>query len=203
MSNDGIISLREDLLKEIRDLENKLNLQIMLKYQEMDEHNNKFVEDFNAMVRKHKTLLDSIASQNIYFDKINDFDNFRKKTESMVITHEIRINNSMKDIKDIQFKLGKEISENFNVPGFIGPSCKYRNISNYLSTNINEVERIKNDNEANKRENKEIKKKIEDMLKKVLNLVDGSNNKCIEYIDKKIKQFEEPMKKDLMNLVIK
>ena len=197
MYNDEIVSLKEELLKEIRDVEQKLNLQIMVKSQEMTNKNNKFVEEFNTMVQNNKSLLNSITSQKLYFDKINDFDNFRKKTESMVITHEIRINNSIQDIKDIKFKFGKEISDNFNVPGFIGPSCKYRSISSYLSSNINEIERIRNDNESIKRENKDIKKKVEDMLKTVLNLVDGSSNKCIEYVDKKTNQLEEIIKKKI------
>ena len=169
----------------------------MAKSQEMTNKNNKFVEEFNTMVQNNKSLLNSITSQKLYFDKINDFDNFRKKTESMVITHEIRINNSIQDIKDIKFKFGKEISDNFNVPGFIGPSCKYRSISSYLSSNINEIERIRNDNESIKRDNKDMKKKVEDMLKTVLNLVDGSSNKCIEYVDKKTNQLEEIIKKKI------
>ena len=197
MYNDEIVSLKEELLKEIRDVEQKLNLQIMAKSQEMTNKNNKFVEEFNTMVQNNKSLLNSITSQKLYFDKINDFDNFRKKTESMVITHEIRINNSIQDIKDIKFKFGKEISDNFNVPGFIGPSCKYRSISSYLSSNINEIERIRNDNESIKRDNKDMKKKVEDMLKTVLNLVDGSSNKCIEYVDKKTNQLEEIIKKKI------
>jgi len=197
MINDEIISLREEIFKEIRNVEQKLNLQITIKTQDITEKNNKFVEEYNTMVQKNKTLLNTITSQNIQFDKINDFDNFRKKTESMMITHEIRINNTIKDIKDIQFKLGKEIHENFNVPGFIGPSCKYKTLASFLSSNINEIEKIKNDIEINKKDNKEIKRKIEEIIKKVVNLVDGSNSKCIDYTDKKINDLKEIVKKRL------
>lgn len=83
------------------------------------------------------------------------------------------------------------------MPGLIGPSCKYRNFTNYLSSNINEIERIKNDQEIIKRENKENKKRIEDIFKTVLNLVDGSNSKCIEYIHIKEKEIEEKVKKKI------
>ena len=187
MIKNEILSLKEELLKEIHDVENKLNFQIMVKYEQMTEKNNKFIEDLNIMLEKNKSLIDSATSQNINFYKINDFDNFRKKTDSMLITHEIRINNSIKDIQDIQFKIGKETSDSLTIPGFIGPSCKYKTISNYISSNINEIDRLKNENELNRKENKEIKKKIEEMIKTVLNLVDGSNTKCIDYADKKRK----------------
>ena len=90
---------------------------------------------------------------------IDAMSNFRKKMESMTITHEIRINNSMNDIKNIQFKMGKEI-ENLTVPGYIGPTSKYKTLASYISSNINDLDKIKNDNETIKKDNKEIKKKL-------------------------------------------
>ena len=195
MLKEELISLKEELLKEIRDVEQKLNVQINIKSHEIEEKNSQFIEEFNLMLEKNKTLITSITSQNFYSEKITDLENFRKKTENMIITHEIRINNSIKEIKDINFKFGKEISENLNVSGFIGPSCKYKTIGNYLSTNIKESERIKTDIESNKKENKEIKKKIEDIIKTVLNLVDRSNTKCIEYTNNKSKNIEELINK--------
>ena len=191
MIKNEIVSLKEEMLKEIHEVENKLNLQIMLKTKQLIENNNKFVEDFNIMLEKNKSLINLITSLNINFDKINDFDNFRKKADSMMITHEIRINNSIKEIQDIKFKIGKDSSDTLYIPGFIGPSCKYKSFSNFISSNINEIDRIKTENESNRKENKEIKKKFEDIIKTVLNLVDGSNSKCIDYTNKKIKKLEE------------
>lgn len=195
MSNDEYKALKEELLKEIHELEQKTNFQITLKNQELNEKCKKYFEEFNTMNEKNKSLLNSLSLQKINLEKINDFDNFRKKMESMIITHEIRINNSIKDIKEIQFKLGKEISENLSVPGYVGPSCKYKTISNYISTNINEIDKIKNENEIFKKDIKEIKKKLEETIKTVITLVDGSNSKCIEYIDRKNTKIEENMKK--------
>ena len=195
MSNDEFKALKEELLKEIHESEKKTNFQITLKNQELNEKWKKYFEEFNTMNEKNKSLLDLLSLQKINLEKINDFDNFRKKMESMVITHEIRINNSMKDVKEIQFKLGKEISQNLTVPGYVGPSCKYKTISNYISTNINEFDKIKNENEIFKKDIKEIKKKLEEIIKTVITLVDGSNSKCIEYIDRKNKKIEENIKK--------
>ena len=196
MLNDEITTIKEELLKEIRSVENKLNLQILVKYQEVNEKNQKFMEEFRAIFEKNKMLHNTLTAQSINLEKINDFDNFRKKMESMTITHEIRINNSMNDIKNIQFKMGKEI-ENLTVPGYIGPTSKYKTLASYISSNINDLDKIKNDNETIKKDNKEIKKKVEDLLKTVISLVDGSTNKCIEYTDKHIKRIDEYMKKKM------
>ena len=200
MLNGELIALKEELLKEIRSVESKTNLQIMLKTQELTEKNNKYIEEFNLMMEKSKSLLNSLSSQNHYSDKINDFDNFRKRTESTMITHEIRINNSMKDIQDIQYKVGRDISESLNVPGIIGSSCKYKNLSSYVSSNINEMEKIKNDTENFKKDNKETKKKLEDIIKTAVNLVDSSTSKCIDFSNKQIKKLEESVKKRIDDL---
>ena len=200
MLNEELIALKDELLKEIRAVENKTNLQIMLKSQELTEKNNKYIEEFNIMMEKSKSLLNSLSSQNHYSDKINDFENFRKRTESTMITHEIRINNSMKDIQDIQYKVGRDISESLNVPGFIGSSCKYKNLSNYVSSNINEMEKIKNDTENFKKDNRETKKKLEDIIKTAINLVDSSTSKCIDFSNKQIKKLEESVKKRIDDL---
>ena len=200
MLNEELIALKEELLKEIRSVESKTNLQIMLKTQELTEKNNKYIEEFNLMMEKSKSLLNSLSSQNHYSDKINDFDNFRKRTESTMITHEIRINNSMKDIQDIQYKVGRDISESLNVPGIIGSSCKYKNLSSYVSSNINEMEKIKNDTENFKKDNKETKKKLEDIIKTAVNLVDSSTSKCIDFSNKQIKKLEESVKKRIDDL---
>ena len=200
MLNEELIALKEELLKEIRSVESKTNLQIMLKTQELTEKNNKYIEEFNLMMEKSKSLLNSLSSQNHYSDKINDFDNFRKRTESTMITHEIRINNSMKDIQDIQYKVGRDISESLNVPGIIGSSCKYKNLSSYVSSNVNEMEKIKNDTENFKKDNKETKKKLEDIIKTAVNLVDSSTSKCIDFSNKQIKKLEESVKKRIDDL---
>ena len=146
MIKDELIALKDELLKEIHSVESKTNFQLMLKSQELTEKNNKYIEQINLMLEQNKSLLNSLSSQKLNTDKINDLDNFRKRMDSMMITHEIRINNSINDIKEIQFKIAKD-SESINVPGFIGPSCKFKNISNYISSNINEVDKLKNETE--------------------------------------------------------
>ena len=199
MIKDELIALKDELLKEIHSVESKINFQLMLKSQELTEKNNKYMEQINLMLEQNKSLLNSLSSQKLNTDKINDLDNFRKRMDSMMITHEIRINNSINDIKEIQFKIAKD-SESINVPGFIGPACKFKNISNYISSNINEVDKLKNETENLKKDNKEIKKKLEEMIKTVIGLVDGSTSKCIDFAGNQNKKLEENIKKRIDEL---
>ena len=191
MSKSEIISLKEEFLKEIRELEKNLNHQMTKKIKELVEKNDKFIQDFEQLSKNNQSLTDLISKKNLDSIRINEFDIFKKRAETMIITHDIKISTAIKDISDIKFTLAKEISENLTFPGSIGPLCRYKNLSQYISANINDVEKIKNDIELFKRENRETKRKIEDIFKTSVNLVDKSNEKSIEYINKKLKNSED------------
>ena len=191
MSKEEMITLKEEFLKEIRDLEKRINLQVTLKLKEFTEKNDKFIQEFRQISKNNKSLTDLISSKNLESHKIDELELFKKKSEPMITAHDIRINTTIKELNDLKFKYAKEISENLTVPGFVGQACKYKNISNYIAVNISDMEKVKNENESNKKETKEIKRKMEDMIKTTLNLVDKSNEKSIEYINNKMRQSEE------------
>ena len=191
MSKDEITNLKEEFYKEIRKMEKNLNLELTEKLKELDEKNDKFIQDFEQLSKNNKTLTDLISKQNLDSHKIKEYDIFKRKADTMILSHDIRINTAIKDINEIKFTYGREISENLSFPGFIGPLCKYKNLSQYLQTNVNEIEKIKSDCEFFKKENKEIKKKIEDILKTCLNLVDKSSEKNIQYFNNKLQNLED------------
>ena len=191
MTKEEITSLKEEIFKEIRTVEQKINLQLLLKSRELEEKNKIFLDEFKVMIEKQKALQSSITNQNIYINKITDLENFRKRYEDMTITHEVRISNIMKDIQGINFKIGKDISEIITVPGFVGPSCKYKTIQSYISSNISEIDRIKSDYDSHKKDTKDLKKKMDEIIKTTLNLVDNSSSKYIQYVDNKYKSQNE------------
>ena len=200
MSKDEITSLKEEFLKEIRDLEKRLNVQMTIKLKEITEKNEKFIQEFAQISKNNKSLTDLISSKNLETHKINELEIFKKKAEPMMLSHDIRINTAIKDLNDIKYAHAKEVSENLTVPGFVGPSCKYKSIANYIAVNIGEMEKLKNDVDNNKKENKELKRKLEDMIKTLLNLVDKSNEKSIEYVNNKMKHSEEIINKQFVEI---
>ena len=200
MSKDELSSLREEIFKEIHNVENNMNLKVLKHFQDNEDKNKIFVEKYNSLYQKSLTLSNSISSQVVNLDKIKEFDNFRNKIDNIIITHEIRINNNIEDIKNMEFKYDKEISENLKVPGFVGPSCKFKNISNYLAFNIDEVSKLKNENESFKKEIKDIKKKLDEIIRTVLNLVDNTNIKMVQYADSKYKIINQMVDERFMEM---
>jgi len=199
MSKDEIKTLKNEFYKEIKEVENKINQKLLKQFEKDEENISEYIEKFNKMFKRGESLLESMSTQIINFDKINELENFRHKIDSMMISHEIRINNAIKDIQDIKFKYDREITENLTVPGFVGPSCKYKTISNYIALNIDEISRMKIENEVLKKDSKDLRKKVDDIIKTCLNLVDNTNTKFLQYVDTKTKNLEEQLNTKLGN----
>ena len=189
--NIELVHLKEEIFKELRELESKFLDMFVKKSSEIEDKNKTSLEKIDSMMSKNEQMFNSINNQQIKFEKIVELESFKNKTNDMIITHEFRIKNISKDLDDIKFRYEREIIQNLTVPGFVGPSCQFKTLSDYLLFNINEINKLKIDKDLTKKENKEIKSKFDSIMKNMLNLVDNSVTRCNEYTDNKQKYFEK------------
>ena len=96
----------------------------------------------------------------------------------------------MNDFEQLKTKYDKIVLDNLLVPGIVGMSCPYKNLSDYINNNSLEISKMKMEKEELKRENKELKVKIDGMMKSIINLVDKASRSCNEYSDKKKQELE-------------
>ena len=182
--------LKEEVFKELRDLDSKFTNMFFKKSSEIEEKNEVSIKKINSMMDKNTEMFNSINSQKLKLEKIVELETFKNKTSDMILSQEIRIKELIKDINDIKFKYDREITQNLYLPGYIGPSCQFKSISEYILFNINEVSKIRNDKELVKKENKEIKVKFDSIMKNMFNLVNNSVTRCNEYTESKHKNLE-------------
>ena len=190
-SSSLINGLKEELLSDIRETENKVVEQINKRWCQMEETNNSLFEKLNQMMEKNKHIFDSLVEQKLKIEKLSDYEQFKNKIEAMVTTHEIRTNGLSSDIINMKTKYDKIFSDNLIVPGFIGPSCQFRNISEYLLSQILENSKTKNERDQFRSDMKEYKSRVDGFLKNMINLNDNSVKRCNEYTDNKEKNFRE------------
>ena len=110
MSKDEITNLKEEFYKEIRKMEKNLNLELTVKLKKLDEKNDKFIQDFEQLSKNNKTLTDLISKQNLDSHKIKEYDIFKRKADTMILSHDIRINTAIKDINEIKFLLAPYVN---------------------------------------------------------------------------------------------
>ena len=185
-----IVHLKEDLYKELREIEDKFKNMFVKKTSEIENKNQSSLEKIDIMMTKNEEMFNSINIQQVKFEKIEEFDSFKNKINDMVMTHEFRIKSLSKDFENIKFKYDREITQNLQVPGFVGPNCQFKSISEYLLFNVAEINKLKGEKDLTKKENKEIRAKFDSIMKNIFNLVDNSVKRCNEYTDNKQKYFD-------------
>ena len=75
----------------------------------------------------------SSPQQKINIEKISELENTCSKLTNKTTTHEIRIGQISKEVSDFCFKYEKMLKESFNFPGIVGPFCKYKSISDFIT----------------------------------------------------------------------
>ena len=186
-------SFKNEILKMIRITESKLMEQISIraielstKIRALDDRIELFQDDISFM----KNLSTDFK---LKYEKINDYERFQKKSDATLLTHEIRINRINDQIDNIKSKQEKIILENLTVPGFIGPSCKFRNISDYLSNIIKETSKNKSEKDQMRFDINSIKIKIDVMHKNLITLIDANSNRCNTYTNNKLEMYNNSL----------
>ena len=186
-------SFKNEILKMIRINESKLMEQISIraielstKIRALEDRIEIFQEDFSSI----KNLS---ADFKLKYEKISDYERFQKKSDATLLTHDIRINRINEQIDNIKSKQERIILENLMVPGFIGPSCKFRNISDYLSNFIKEASKNKSEKDQMRFDINSIKIKMDVMHKNLITLVDANGNRCNTYTNNKLEMFNNSL----------
>ena len=187
-NNENLI--KEEFLKNMREFEEKWMKILDIKEFQLQKQITDLKEDSENIFQRSKAILDNYSAHKVNESIINDFTTFKNKVNDMLVTHEIRINNNIKDISNFSSKFDKIISDNIFIPGFIGPSCQYKTLSDYINSNIEEINRMKIEKEVIKKEQKEYKIKIESFIKQMVLLNETSMIQNKEYTNSKQKDYE-------------
>ena len=187
-NNENLI--KEEFLKNMREFEEKWMKILDIKEFQLQKQMTHLKEDSENIFQRSKAILDNYSAHKVNESIINDFATFKNKVNDMLVTHEIRINNNIKDISNFSSKFDKIISDNIFIPGFIGPSCQYKTLSDYINSNIEEMNRMKVEKEVIKKEQKEYKIKIESFIKQMVLLNETSMIQNKEYTNSKQKDYE-------------
>ena len=153
MSFQEILQVKDDILKNNRELEEKIKSHI-------DIYGNKFKQDINSFSSRIQKVTDnnnnivkSLPDINFKLSKIDQIEKFNSKTEHKMASFEVRISTILEQIEKIKTKYDKIILDNLFVSGHIGGEhCQYSNLSEYLLTNINDVNLLKLEKDQLKKE---------------------------------------------------
>ena len=193
-----LMEFKDEIFKKVRLLENKLTTEFKAKYSEMYSNIEKIDNKLNYITESNESLLESVAEQKMGLEKVAELESFKNKTEHNIIMHDIRIKSMSSDLESIKNKYDKTIYDNLQVPGYVGPGCQFKTIAEYITNNIFELSKLKNDRDKMKIENVEIRNRLDNILKSTINLIDNSIVRCQKYSDNK----HQDMQKILDNRLV-
>ena len=195
------IHFKEEILKNVRDFEEDLLKKINTKMSELNSDYKKFHQNLKNLSENNKKLIDSLTSKNLDFEKIASLEQFRNKVDSILITHEIRINNNIEEISSIKEKYDRALIENLLVPGYVGPSCQFKNIGEFIIYNLSEISKIKSEKDMMRNSFKDLRIKTDSSMRAVLNMNESLARRCNDYADHRISELKKLVyeKIDYMN----
>ena len=200
MVNKEILDLKEIFFKELREMESSIKKNFLEISSNLDKKNKEQEEKINLTYQKNEQLYEKMIYQKTNLEKIGKIDISQKKLNDMLLSQEIKIQELSSSNQRLIVNYDKIITENLTVPGFIGSSCVYQNLCEYIKHNINEIEKIKIEKEAERKMFEDIKHKIDGLMKNILNLIDNSVIRCHKYTDNKQKYIEEMAQNKLVEI---
>ena len=196
-TNNIIKNLKEELLKEIRLLENKMNSKFEDQSHEISKINTQYSSKYEEISNNNKSILANFVDQKIKLDKLDEIEKFKNKVESMLLTHEIRINNSIEDLNKAKIKYDKTLTQNLTINGFVGQNCQYKTIAECIIFTINDIQKMKNENNYLKKEIKDVRNKMDSLMGTTLTLINNSISRCNSYTVENIQELKKDIQKNL------
>ena len=186
---------KDETLKALRDIEKQLLEKIKIKMIETEIK----IADFDNKLTKfqeiNKRMYDSVFEQQIYLEKINHLTEFKSRTETRLISFDVKLSNYLSDLINIKNRYDKIFLEQLTVPGIIGPSCKFKSISDYLNDTINNADQLKMEKDLMKKQINELKIKNELFEKNLVLSADNAISTSKLYTDTKVNEIK--------NLIVK
>ena len=192
--HNDLIQFKDEIFKKIRLLENQLTTEINDKYTETNILCESINNRLSLLNNNNNSLLESLTSQKLNFDKIESIEKSFNNFEQSLITNDIKIKKVISDVEYLSTRCDKIISDNLNVTGYIGPGCQFKNISEYIKQNILDFSKMKLEKDKLIIENKSLKSKVDSIIKSSSTLVNNAIFNCQKYSDEKYS--------DIKNLIV-
>jgi len=190
MSNQELNLFKDEILKRIREVETKFFKELSKKNFEININYENFSEKVNSILESNRLMIESITNHKIQFEKINKLELNTNEIENRLTTLDIRINNSMNEIKKMKFNYDKIISENLIIPAYIGPGSMYKSLGEFIVNSIEEFKQFKEQKEKIFNSNIELKEKMDLINKNLTNFVEFNISRCKAYTDSKEKEYQ-------------
>ena len=160
-----LMNFKEEVLLDLKELSKKLDDKYIKMNREIKDNMdyfNKKISDFNL---KLLDISSRSVSDTTTKEKLVELLSFKVKAENMMNANKYNISSFDKEINKRMNQIENLIKSSFMLPRIIGPTCKYKNISDLIEYIFNQVKFLNEFKEKNLNDSSVFKTKIENLLK--------------------------------------
>ena len=195
-----IILFKDETLKLIREMGKQLFEGLKQKSFELDSKLSEIESKLSKYKEINKRMYDTILEQKVYIEKIKNLTDFKSKTETRLLSFDIKLSNFFSELVSFKSRYDKIIIDNLTIPGVIGVSCKYNTIVDYIADNLNKAKLFHNEQEKIKNEVNFLLKNNEKFEKSLNGAVDVAVNTSKLYVDARNNEIRDFIKKNIENI---
>ena len=194
MMKKDLLFFKDDILKDIRKIEEKLSLKINQQNTLISDQYDDFQEKVETISNKIDHLDSMMINNSELIEKFNNLQSFKSKTENHIMSLNTKMNAFQKDYRDYFNNIDALINDNLRYPGVIGKNGRFRNFRNLIDYILNYFkefnafkEEIKNFDFNN------FQKKINSNINDCRAAISDGYRTSLNLIEKNIKSFDSKL----------
>ena len=196
-----ILFFKNDILKDIRTIEEKLYLKIKEQKIENAQQYGKYDKKIDNISNKLSRINTLLSSNKDASEKIALFESFKIKTEDSLYAINSKLNSIQRESKDFYYKYEKIINDNLQYPGLLGNNSKFPSLKFFIDFVLNNIKSLNEFKEEIKRiDIKEFKKKVNIEMKNLKFDMDNNYKNSKNIIEKNIKETDTKLESYSSNL---
>ena len=188
--SEQLIFFKEDILKELKQLETQMTLKYKAEKNKNDAKIIKMEETIESLSKNFEIISSSINKDNTLHAKIEKLSELFPKLEETVNTHELKLKNSTKKFTEDIYNLDNKITENIFYPLIIGPKGKYKTFHEFIDFVLFNINNLLVFKEKTNSLLKDLKNKTEANIKNLKVNLDYQTKNCNAFTSSSIKESE-------------
>lgn len=189
-----LLHFKNDILKDFRLLEEKINLKLTEQNVIITEQYNQYEDKLNKLSNRINEVNLKIVDNTDISDKINDFQKFKTKAAENFDKLNTKMNTTQKENRDYINNIEKIINDNLRYPGVIGSNARFTNFKHfidYIIRTFKEFNEFKK--EIRELDFNEFKKQINSDIQNFRFSISDSNKNALRLINNIFKEFDSKM----------
>ena len=186
-----LLFFKNDILKDIRKLDEKLSIKLNEQNTMNDERYNNFEKKLNELSDYISKVHSSVLDNNDFTEQIKDYGKFKIRTGDNFNRINSRITTLEKDYRGYINSIEKLINENLRYPGVIGRNCKFLNFRYFIDFIIKNFKDVNEFiDEVRNFEINDFKKKINSDISDFSFTIDNNYKNSVRLIGNTFKEFD-------------